>query len=122
MAEKKTVAKNYRSGLKIIRFRRGILWLVILAYLPAMMVALDSTDYRKWVAIVFISWIVLLIWAVGYACLARCPRCGELYHTHGPTFLPLRRCLHCSLHLTSDKKAAENKRPEPDSQKRENKK
>ncbi|MFO7765384.1 MAG: hypothetical protein R6V33_03010 [Pelovirga sp.] len=114
MAEKRTVAKDYRPGLKIIRFRRWILWLVILAYLPAMMVALESPDYRRWVAIVFISWIVLLIVAVGYACLARCPRCGELYHTHGPTFLPLRRCLHCSLHLTSDKRIATNRRPRSD--------
>ena len=90
-----------------MRFRRLLLWIVIFAYLPAMMIALGSVDYRKWGAIVFGSWIVLLTLSVGFACLARCPRCGELYHTHGPTFLPLRRCLHCSLHIKADKKSPE---------------
>lgn len=102
---------HYRTGLDKIRFRRRILWLVIGVYLPAMTIALDSPDYRKWAATVFISWIVLLILAVGYACLARCPRCGELFHTHGPTFLPLRRCLHCALHVNADKRPPEETGP-----------
>ncbi len=103
--------KEYAAELKKIRFRRLLLWLVIGAYLPAMMVALDSPDYRKWATIVFVSWIVLLILAVGYACLARCPRCKELFHTHGPTFLPLRRCLHCALHVKADKRPPEQNHP-----------
>ncbi len=103
--------KEYAAGLKNIRFRRRLLWLVICAYLPAMAIALDSVDYRKWAATVFVSWIVLLIFTVGFACLGRCPRCGELFHTHGPTFLPLRRCLHCALHVNADKRPPEQNSP-----------
>lgn len=99
--------KSYAAGLKKIRQRRLLLWLVISAYLPAMAIALDSPDYRTWAATVFVSWVVLLIVVVAYACLARCPRCSELFHTHGPTFLPLRRCLHCALHVNADKRPPE---------------
>ena len=101
---------EYRPDLQKIRKRRWCLWIIIVAYLPAMVVALDSPDYRTWVTIVFATWIVLLIIAVVFACIVRCPRCGECFHTHGPTFLPFRRCLHCSLHINADKRAAE---PEP---------
>lgn len=102
-----TNMKMYGPGLKRVRFRRLLLWVVILIYLPAMVLALDSADYRRWATIVFASWIILLIVAVTIACLARCPRCGELFHTQGPTFLPLRRCLHCSLHIKADKRLNE---------------
>lgn len=103
---------EYTPGLNKIRKRRLFLWLVILAYLPSMMLALESSDYRSWVTIVFSSWIVLLIIAVAFACVVRCPRCGECFHTHGPTFLPFRRCLHCSLHVNADKRAPEADPPE----------
>ncbi|MCF6267069.1 MAG: hypothetical protein L3J57_11040 [Desulfuromusa sp.] len=102
---------EYRPALKKIRLRRLILWIVILAYLPAMMWALDSPEYRIRVTIVFSTWIVLLIIAVVFACIVRCPRCGECFHTHGPTFLPFRRCLHCALHVNADKRAAEAEPP-----------
>ncbi len=102
---------EYRPGLKKIRKRRLALWFVIAAYLPAMMIALDQPDYQTWVTVVFISWIVLLIIVVVFACLVRCPRCGECFHTHGPTFLPFRRCLHCALHVNADKRAPEAEHP-----------
>lgn len=102
---KPTEPEDYRSGLIKIRKRRWFLWLVILAYLPAMKLALDSPDYRTWVTLVFSSWIILLVIAVAFACIIRCPRCGECFHTHGPTFLPFRRCLHCALHVNADKRA-----------------
>ncbi len=103
--------REYRTGLKKIRKRRLALWLVIAVYLPAMMVALDSPDYQTWVTIVFVTWIVLLIIVVVFACLVRCPRCGECFHTHGPTFLPFRRCLHCALHVNADKRSPEAEHP-----------
>lgn len=102
---------EYRSSLQKIRKRRWFLWSVIIVYLPAMKVALDSPDYKTWVTIVFATWIVVLIIAVVFACIARCPRCGECFHTHGPTFLPFRRCLHCALHVNADKRAAEAESP-----------
>ena len=102
---------EYQPGLKKIRKRRRVLWLVVFAYLPAMMLALDSPNYKTWVTFVFISWIIILITAVVFACIVRCPRCGECFHTHGPTFLPFRRCLHCALHVNADKRAAEAEPP-----------
>ena len=111
--ETATDPREYRPGLKKIRSRRKVLWLVIMVYLPAMMLALDSPNYRTWVVVVFVTWIILLILAVGFACVVRCPRCGEYFHTHGPTFLPFRRCLHCALHVNSDKRAPEATAPKP---------
>jgi len=108
----RTDPTEYRDSLKKIRKRRLYLWIVIIAYLPAMMVALDSPNYKSRVTVVFIVWIVLLIFTVALACLVRCPRCGECFHTHGPTFLPFRRCLHCALHVNADKRAAEAEPPE----------
>lgn len=102
---------EYTPGLKKIRQRRWFLWLVIIVYLPAMMVALDSPNYKNRVVAVFVVWIIVLIVAVALACLVRCPRCGECFHTHGPTFLPFRRCLHCALHVNADKRKPETKSP-----------
>ncbi|MFO7577129.1 MAG: hypothetical protein R6W66_05325 [Pelovirga sp.] len=104
---------EYRPGLTKIRKRRLVLWMVIVAYVPAMMLALESPNYRTWVTVVFSSWIVLLVIAVAFACIVRCPRCGEQFHTHGPTFLPLRRCLHCALHVNADKRDPEPDPPQP---------
>ena len=103
---------EYAPGLKKIRTRRRWLWLLIIVYLPAMKLALDSPDYRFWAGAVFATWLVLLILAVGFTCVLRCPRCGQLFHTHGPTFLPLRRCLHCTLHVNADKRPPEPPPPE----------
>jgi len=102
---------EYQPGLKKIRKRRWFLWAVISIYLPAMMIALDSPNYQTRATIVFVVWIVLLIIAVVFACIVRCPRCGECFHTHGPTFLPFRRCLHCALHVNADKRAIEAEPP-----------
>jgi hypothetical protein len=103
--------REYREGLKKVRQRRLWLWLVIIVYLPAMMIALRQPNYKTWAALAFCIWIVLLIIVVAFACLVRCPRCGECFHTHGPTFLPLRRCLHCSLHVNADKRPPEEPPP-----------
>lgn len=108
-----TDLSEYTPGLNKVRKRRWFLWLIILVYLPSMKLALDSPDYKTWVTIVFVAWIVLLITAVAFACVVRCPRCGECFHTHGPTFLPFRRCLHCALHVNADKRAPETTSPDP---------
>lgn len=95
-----------KEGLKKIRQRRWILWLTIAVYIPAMMVSLQSPGGWNTVVKVFIVWLVLLCIAVGLAVVVRCPNCGNCFHTHGPTFFPFRRCVHCSLHISADKKRA----------------
>ena len=93
----------WHSGLKKVRKRRWFLWGVILVYIPAMMLALESENSTHTAVVVFFSWIALLCIAVGFACVVRCPRCGGSFHTHGPTFIPFRRCVHCCLHVNADK-------------------
>ncbi len=91
-------------GLKKIRRRRWFLWLTILIYIPAMVIALQSPGGSGMAVKVFIAWIILLFISVWLAAVVRCPDCGNHFHTHGPTFFPARRCLHCGLHINADKK------------------
>lgn len=93
-----------REGLRKIRLRRWVLWLLILAYLPMMIVALGSSNSGRMVVIFFIVWVLLLIVAVARMALARCPRCGNCFHMSGYLFRPVRRCFECGLHLNADKK------------------
>ncbi len=90
-------------GLVLVRRRRWWLWSVILVYLPAMWVALRVNPTYSAIGTIFVIWLVLLIIAVIRAALARCPRCGNYFHMHGPTFLLLRHCLHCQLFLKADR-------------------
>jgi hypothetical protein len=93
-----------RQGLAKVRKRRWILWATILIYMPGLIVALEMEASSATLAKLFALWIALLCVAVGLATVVKCPGCGNTYHTNGPTFLPLRRCVHCGLHLNADKK------------------
>lgn len=95
---------EFRPGLKKVRQRRWLLWLTIIAYVPAMMLSLQSPGGWDTVIKVFFVWLILLCVTVGLAVVVRCPDCGNCFHTHGPTFLPFRRCVHCALHISADKK------------------
>jgi hypothetical protein len=95
-----------RRGLAKIRQRRRILWAVILVYAPGLYAALEMGLPGSVLALLFWAWVGLLCVAVGLACVVKCPRCGKQFHTNGPTFLPVRRCLHCGLHLKADRGTA----------------
>ena len=92
------------AGLQIVRKRRWFLWGVILIYVPAVWTSLTLTGSDRATAVVFGVWLVALIIAVFFVTTATCPRCGNLFHMHGFTPLYLRKCLHCQLHITADKK------------------
>lgn len=96
-------ALDLHGGLVKIRQRRWILWGVILIYMPGLIVALETGLPGGVLAKLFWAWVGLLCVAVGLATVAKCPRCGKQFHTNGPTFLPVRRCLHCGLHLKADR-------------------
>lgn len=98
-----------REGLRKIRLRRWALWVLIMAYLPMMIVALGSSNSGRMVVIFFVMWVLLLIVAVARMALARCPRCGNCFHMSGYLFRPVRRCFECGLHLNADKQTAANK-------------
>ena len=92
------------AGLQVVRKRRWFLWSVILIYVPAVWTSLALTASDRATAVVFGVWLVALIIAVFFVTTATCPRCGNLFHMHGFTPLYLRKCLHCQLHITADKK------------------
>lgn len=96
--------QELKPGLQKIRRRRWFFWITIMAYLPSMLMALQSSQPNQAVGIVFVVWILLLIIAVTLLALVRCPQCGNCYHMNGFLFRPVRKCFHCRLHLTADKK------------------
>lgn len=91
-------------GLKIIRRRRWYLWLIILVYMPLMLQVMKKFPSMKVVSAFFIGWFVFMFAIALFAAVARCPRCGNYFHVNGMTLLYLRKCLHCQLHLTADKR------------------
>lgn len=94
-----------RQGLKKVRGRRWFLWGAILIYLPGLLLALDMGLSSSILTKLFFAWVALLCIAVGMATVVRCPRCGKPFHTNGPTFLPVRKCVHCGLGVSADKLA-----------------
>ena len=96
------------SGLRKVRKRRWFLWGVLLVYVPAIWLSLTLTHSDRITAVVFGVWLVALIVAVFFVSTALCPRCGNYFHVYGMTPLYLRRCLHCKLHITADKKSGSN--------------
>jgi hypothetical protein len=101
--EKCTDPAVIRQGLAKVRNRRWILWTVILIYMPCLIVALEIQASGRTLGTLFTLWLVLLCIAVGLATVVKCPRCGNSYHTNGPTFLPVRKCVHCGLAVNADK-------------------
>ena len=97
-------AAEYAPGLRRIRRRRWYLWIVILIYVPVMWFTLRLTSAIGTLGSVFAGWFLLLFAVAMVTALARCPRCGNYFHVHGLTFLCLRRCLHCQLHLKADRR------------------
>lgn len=94
------------AGLSKVRQRRRILWAAIFIYVPGLLIALKLELAGATMAKLFGLWIALLCVAVGLATAVRCPGCGKQFHTNGPTFLPVRRCVHCGLHVCADRQTA----------------
>lgn len=94
-----------KTGLRKIRRRRWFFWIVIMSYLPAMLFALKTSQPGRTVGIAFGSWIFFLTAAVVLVALVRCPQCGNCFHMDGYLFRPVRKCFHCRLHLSADKKS-----------------
>jgi hypothetical protein len=97
-------ATDLAPGLRIVRRRRWYLWWVIIGYYPLMKVTLHFTASFHQIMKVFAVWFVVMFTAAFAAALARCPRCGNYFHMNGMTFLILRRCLHCQLHVVADRR------------------
>ena len=95
---------KFALGLRNLRRRRCFFWGVILIYVPAIWVSLRLTNSDRQTAKVFAVWFLLVLVSSLLTTAGKCPRCGKLFHLNGFTPLFLRRCLHCGLHITADKK------------------
>lgn len=95
--------RDLASGLRVVRRRRLLTWLVVAGYLPAMEAVLVITRSQGAAIRAFLVWFVILFLVAFRLALARCPRCGNYFHMNGMTFLPLRRCLHCQLHVSGER-------------------
>ena len=93
------------QGLAKVRCRRWLLWGTIIVYLPGLWLALQLGLAGGDMAKLFGVWVGLLCLTVGLATVVKCPRCSNAFHTNGPTFLPVRKCVHCGLHVKADQKA-----------------
>jgi len=91
------------QGLVKIRKCRWILWSTLIIYVPGLVVALQLKLSGATMTKLFGFWVILLCVAVGMATVVKCPRCRNTFHTHGPTFLPVRKCVHCGLPVNADK-------------------
>ena len=92
-----------QKGLKKIRNRRWLLWLVILVYIPGLVVAMNAGLSSSALSNLFFVWVGLLCVVVAMATVVKCPCCQKPFHTNGPTFLPVRKCVHCGLGVNADK-------------------
>ena len=98
MTENDTIeTADIMAGLKKVRSRRWLLWGIILIYMPGLLIALEMQATSRAMGWLFGLWVLLLCVVVGMATVVKCPRCGKPYHTNGPTFLPVRKCVHCGL-------------------------
>lgn len=102
-ADNSSAPPDIGPGLVNVRRRRWFLWLTIAAYLPGLVIAMQLGLSSRVLTWLFGAWVAWLCVAVGLATVIRCPRCGQQFHTNGPTFLPVRKCVHCGLHVNSDK-------------------
>ncbi|MBI5017200.1 MAG: hypothetical protein HZB55_17175 [Deltaproteobacteria bacterium] len=93
------------AGLSVIRRRRWYLWAVLLTYLPAIWLSLEITESDRKTAVVFGVWVAMAAVAGAVVAAARCPRCGNYFHLMGLMPVWVRKCLHCGLGLTVDKRA-----------------
>lgn len=91
------------AGLRKVRKTRWILWTTIFIYIPGLFIVLQLQLPSGTMTALFGFWVLLLCIAVGLATVVKCPSCRKPFHTNGPTFLPVRKCVHCGLHVKADK-------------------
>lgn len=94
---------TYINILKKTRRRRKYFFCTLLIYIPALFITYKISPTNRAMGTVFGIWVALLIIFTFLAALSKCPRCGNYFHMHGMSLLILRKCLHCQLHINSDK-------------------
>jgi hypothetical protein len=93
----------YMNVMKKTRQRRKFFFGTVLIYIPALWITYKILPTNIAMGTVFVIWVVILIISTFLLALSKCPRCGNYFHLHGLTLLVLRKCLHCQLHISSNK-------------------
>jgi hypothetical protein len=93
----------YMIILKRTRRRRLYFFATVLMYIPALWIIYQISPTNRAMGTLFGIWVVVLVIVTFLAAVSRCPRCGNYFHVHGLTLLILRKCLHCQLHISSNK-------------------
>ena len=104
MNEVQPPEENYGPALSLIRRRRKYFFGTIIVYMPAMWAVQKISPKYTSIAIAIGVWIAVLFVTTLMSAITRCPRCGNYFHVNGLTLLYLRKCLHCQLHITADRK------------------
>ena len=99
---------KFALGLSKLRRRRWFFWGVLLIYVPSIWLSLRLTNSDRQTGKVFAVWFFFLFVSSLLVAIGRCPRCGNFFHVNGFIPLFLRRCLHCGLHISADKKQRKN--------------
>ena len=87
------------DALATIRKRRRLVWVVLLAFVPAALLAQQVSE--SVFAAVVIGWFATWVAAVTLHGFSRCPRCRKFIYCAWLEANPLtRNCLHCGLSLT----------------------
>ncbi|MDD2367143.1 MAG: hypothetical protein PHN84_13355 [Desulfuromonadaceae bacterium] len=94
---------KYDSVMKKTRSRRKLFFATILLYIPALIVTHQVSPTNSAMGTLFAGWVALLIISTFILAHTRCPGCGNYFHLHGLTLLVLRKCLHCQLHISTDR-------------------
>jgi hypothetical protein len=92
-------------ALSLIRRRRRYFFGTVLLYMPAMWLIHSISPTNRTMGTALGIWVVVLFVTTFRSAVTRCPRCGNYFHVHGMTLLYLRKCLHCQLHITADRKS-----------------
>lgn len=95
--------ESYAKILKNTRIRRRFFFGTVLVYIPALLLTHQASPTNRAMGIMFGIWLVFLIISTFLVALSKCPRCGNYFHMHGLTLLILRKCLHCQLHISTDR-------------------
>lgn len=94
---------TYMNILKKTRRRRKYFFATVLSYIPIILITYRISPTNRVMGAVFVIWVVILIIFTFMLAASKCPRCGNYFHMHGMSLLILRKCLHCQLHIGSDK-------------------
>ena len=87
------------EGLHRIRIRRRIMWAMMLAYLPVV-ILISLSGFPHLASLIAAVWLAMIAATSMLAMFSRCPRCNDFFHTRilwGSLWRT--KCINCGLPL-----------------------